>query len=87
MDIPVALFDEDSLPVVDKLELIVVETGPLVVAANPAVNVTAWALRSVPEMVLGATVCEMLDDAAPPTAKPLHTPVMELVITHPRSMV
>lgn len=78
---PVALFSADVL-------VIVVEAGVLAAAANPAVIVTICPPSSDPpfenEVVSTEDVAE---EETLPRAVPLQTPLIELVITHPRSMV
>jgi len=81
---PVALLlDDETFSV-----LPVVETGVLAAATNPAVIVTICLPNSLPPFE--KLVVSALDVAEPetlPSAVPLHTPLIELVISHPRSMV
>jgi hypothetical protein len=68
--------------------VIVVEAAVLATAANPAVIVTICPPSSDPpfenEVVSTEDVAE---EETLPRAVPLQTPLIELVMTHPRSMV
>lgn len=84
VDFSEALFDEEADELVDVV--IVVEAAVVAAAANPAVIVTICPPSSDPpfenEVVVAKDVAE---EETLPSAVPLQTPLIELVITHPRS--
>ena len=87
VDLPDAeLFDEDSDELVEVV--IVVEAAVVAAAARPAVIVTSCPPSSEPPFE--NEVVDAEDVAEPetvPRAVPLQTPLSELVITHPSSML
>ena len=88
VDFEAALFDEEDDEPPDVEVVIVVEAAVLAAAAKPAVIVTICPPSSDPPFENEVVVVrDVAEEEMLPSAVPLQTPLMELVITHPSSML